>query len=338
MKYFFQILLIAITLFSFKASAQKDSIRFSNGDLIVGEIKSMQRAVLYIETKYSENDFEIEWKEVEWIKTQSHFLIILNTGDKYFSDLEHLNDSTLKIETGGTNHITCKYQDIFYMNSYDETFKDRFNAEIAVGYDLAKAKNLRAFSLRSAIGYEAENWSTDVSFNSLQSNQDSTDQIKRIESELNYRYILGRKWYVISSMTTLSNTEQKLDLRLNGQVGFGRFFIRTNKAYWGTKLGANRNNEQYSNDTEDRASWEAYFGTELNLYDIGDLSLLLNIMAYRGINEQGRWRSDATFDAKYDLPLDFFVRLGASLNFDNQPAQGASRTDYIIQTTFGWEW
>ena len=113
---------------------------------------------------------------------------------------------------------------------------------------------------------------------------------------------------------------------------------QTNSFYWGAKVGLNRNYETFTNDTEDRQSWEAYFGTELNIFDMGDLDVFMLIMAYPSITAPGRWRSDSKIDIKYELPLDFFIKLGLSLNYDNQPADGASKTDYVFQTGFGWEW
>ena len=83
---------------------------------------------------------------------------------------------------------------------------------------------------------------------------------------------------------------------------------------------------------------EAYFGSELNMYDIGDLNLLTKASIYPSLTESGRWRVDFVFDAKYDLPLDFYIKLGINLNYDNQPVEGGSETDYVFQTGFGWEW
>ena len=103
-------------------------------------------------------------------------------------------------------------------------------------------------------------------------------------------------------------------------------------------MGINRNNEDYSDDTPENQSWEGYFGTELNLFDIGDLNLFTKIMAYPGITEKGRWRIDGNLNIKYDLPLDFYIKLGGSLNYDNRTPEDASELDYVIQARVGWEW
>jgi hypothetical protein len=228
--------------------------------------------------------------------------------------------------------------DIVYLRPYEKTFFDRLYASIDVGFSLTKAKNLRQFTTRSTVGYRARKWSIDASFNSLNSTQDEVEPIDRTDGELNYRYILPRRWYTIATVSLLSNTEQKLDLRMNAQLGLGRFIIRINSSYWGAKLGANRNVERYSNETADRNSWEGYLGSELNLYDIGDLNLLTIFMVYPGITEEGRWRSDFNLDTKYDLPYDFYIKIGLTINYDNRPAEGASETGYLIQTGLGWEW
>ncbi|OQX78479.1 MAG: hypothetical protein B6D61_05360 [Bacteroidetes bacterium 4484_249] len=139
-------------------------------------------------------------------------------------------------------------------------------------------------------------------------------------------------------MSFLSNTEQKLDLRTVGKLGIGKYVIHNNHTYWGFEGGGTYNNENYWDKTDDKESWEGYFGTELNMFDIGDLSLLTKAMAYPSITEAGRWRADFNFDMNYDLPLDFYIKLGFSLNYDNRPVEGASETDYVLHTGFGWEW
>jgi hypothetical protein len=185
----------------------------------------------------------------------------------------------------------------------------------------------------------AKRWQLDANFNSLSSRQDDVDDILRNDGGIMFKYFLPRDWYPLVSVDFLSNTEQQLDLRTTGKAGIGNYVIHTNQLYWGFSVGANYNNENYSDGaTPDRKSWEGFFGTELNLFNIGDLSLLTNFTAYPSFTESGRWRSDFKFDLSYDLPLDFYVKLGYTLNFDNQPVAGSPKTDYVFHSGFGWEW
>ncbi|WP_075591293.1 DUF481 domain-containing protein [Labilibacter marinus] len=332
------LLIFALSTIHHHVHAQKDSVRFSNGDLIVGEIKTMDKGVLTMKTDYSDKDFLIEWKEVAWVKTQSHFLIMLKEGYQYYSTLVSENDSIVKAINNENKFTTFKIQSIVYLNSYDDGFKDRFSAAIDIGIDLAKTNQMRKLTSSFQMGYKTNKWSSDILFNTLQSVQDDTDPIQRSDGSANFRYVLPKNWYCITTLSILSNTEQKIDMRYNMQQGFGHFFTRTNSAFWGGKIGVNRNMEKYSNEPEGKNSWESYLGTELNLYDVGDLSLSVGVISYFGLTEKGRFRTDANINFKYDLPLDFYVKIGTSMNFDNQPSEGSSKYDYVFQTGFGWEW
>lgn len=332
------IFLTFFVLLGVKLSAQIDSVCFNTGEYVLGEAKSMQKGILKVETEYSDSDFAIEWKKVSGIFTESQYLINLSNGDKYFGKLQSNSETTILITTTENDSILVENIDIVYLNAYDDKFLDRVSASISLGFDMAQAKNLRQLSTRSSLGYKADKWNASASFYYLTSQQDLTEDIKRTESDASFNYLLPFKLYGIASLSYLSNTEQSIDNRINAQLGVGRYFVQSNSLDWGLKLGFNRNIERYTNDTEDRESWEGYFGTDLNIFDIGDLDLLLSFMAYPSITEAGRWRSDSRFDIKYELPLDFFIKMGVSFNYDNQPAEGASETDYVFNISFGWEW
>jgi hypothetical protein len=87
---------------------------------------------------------------------------------------------------------------------------------------------------------------------------------------------------------------------------------------------------------DESRSQEIFLGGQLDIFNMGDLNIYTYLFMYPSISERGRFRSDFKFDIKYDLPLDFFINLGYTLNYDNQPVEGASKADYIIQTTLGW--
>jgi len=318
--------------------AQPDSLILKNKDVIVGELKSMERGVVTLETDYSDSDFKIEWEGIDEIYTTTSFLITLTDGQRFNGSLRMGDDNKILIQeiTGG--QYTTELNDVVFLKSVDQDFWSRIYASIDLGFSFTKANNLRQVSFRSTVGYLAERWSADGTYNSIYSKQDSVSATRRTDARITYRKFLPKDWYIPVDLSFLSNTEQKLDLRTNLKIGVGKYIIHTNNAYWGLGAGASNVNEMFSSEDPSRNSWEAYFGTELNLYDIGDWSLLTRVTAYPGITESGRWRTDFNLDTKYDLPLDFYIRMGFTLNYDNQPVEGASSTDYIFQTSFGWEW
>jgi hypothetical protein len=336
------------TLFSFilifgaqdLSAAEPDSIIFANDNYIVGEVKSMDKGVLRMKTPFSDSDFEIEWKGVKEMYCSTYFLISLTDGRRFNGTIKTNSPGTLVIDEGNGAETETPHNDVVYMDDVDKGFWSQLYASIDIGLELTKANNFRQVSMRTTLGYRAERWNLDGTFNTLNSSQDETDDIKRTDGGVGFTYFLPKDWYLVTSLDFLSNTEQKLELRSTAKAGLGIYALRTNSKYWGFSAGINYNNENFSSDDSDRNSMEGFFGTELNLYDIGNLNLLTKVVAYPSLTESGRWRSDFIFDTKYEMPFDddFYIKIGLTFNFDNQPVAGASELDYVFYTGFGWEW
>ena len=327
-----------LTIFPAFVLVGQDSLTLKNNDFVAGEIKSMDRGVLTIETDYSKNDFNIEWGGIKEITTNTRFLITLTDGSRIVGTLTSADSVTAIINDSDGRTYRHLLSEIVVMKSVSENFWDRVHAEISVGYSLTRAQTLQQLSMRSNVGYLSEKWSAGLSYNTFKSSQDDAVDIQRKDGGINFNYFLPKDWYIPISATYLSNTEQKIDLRLLGKVGIGKYIIHKNDAYWGFSAGANANYEDFDDEMGGHTSWEAFVGTELNLFDIGDLTLYTRATGYPSLTESGRMRADFTFDMNYDLPYDFFVKLGLTYNYDNRPVEGAPEGDYIFQTTFGWSW
>ncbi len=99
------------------------------------------------------------------------------------------------------------------------------------------------------------------------------------------------------------------------------------------------NIESYYEETtqSNKKSLETYAGLQYVIFNMGDLDINTSVYAYPSITEKGRFRSDFNFNLKYDFIADFFINLGFTYNFDNQPVAGAPKFDYVFETTIGWE-
>ena len=296
----------------------------------------MSKGVLEIDATYNDQNLKITWLDIHEIYTQSRFVTTINN-TRYVGRLASTEDGKIKVYEGENILITCNQEDIVFLTLVKEGFADSFSAMVEVGLNVARAQNLRQLSTRASVGYRAEKWSTGASVNALFSEQSGTDAIRRTNGNLNFRYIMN-KWYLMATVAMLSNTQQKIDIRNNSQVGMGRYLFSSNRAYWGLEIGLNNNLERFSNETTTQNSWEGLLGTELNLYDVGDLDLLLSFAGYSGLSDLSRYRADMNFDVRYEFPSDLFFSVGTSLNYDNQPAEDATNLDYVFRTGVGWEW
>ena len=351
----FSFLVIALLFSITLVFAQNDTLVLNNGDVIVGDLKSMDKGILIIEPPYSDSDFKIDWDGIKEVKAHQRYLITLSDGQRINGTFRSAEDGKIFINNEEGEDRTVNFHEIVFINSVDGSFLSRLSANIDLGYSLTKANNQQQLNANFRMAYLADRWSTNVYFNSLLTTQDGVDDIQRNDGGLGYKYFLPADWYLSADLTFLSNTEQSLDLRSTAKVGIGNYVVHTNKAYWGFSGGGAYNNEKFSSvyypdidstgTANGRKSFEGFIGTELNLYDIGNLNLFTNLTVYPTLvpakgEDSGRIRADFRFDAKYDdfLLKDFYIRAGYTLNYDSSPAEVGKEIDYVFTTGFGWEW
>lgn len=354
MKKIFFVSLFLLSSYSFTFS-QTDSLTLNNNDLIVGEIKSMDKGILTFETDYSDVDFKISWSKIKRIVSKTNYLITLSDGRRYNGRVKSQNDSIVEIDTympnvilkfskntenlenPESNKLEVHRTKIVYLNALDEGFWSRLSFNFDIGTNLTKANDFRQFTFNTSLGYLADRWKAVLTFNNLRSTQQNVEPIKRTEFGTQLNYFLPSDWYLLYNLNMLNNTEQLIDLRTSNMIGLGKYLKHTNKSYLGFSTGVNFNNEKFTGDQIASQSGEVFVGAQYNIFDIGDLDLLTNVLAYPSFTEKGRLRSDFKFDVRYEFKFDLYFKIGTTVNYDNQPTQGASELDYIFQTTVGWK-
>jgi len=325
-------------LCSLSGKSQHDSLVLKNNNIIVGELKSLKNGIITIETDYSDKDFLIEWSGVKEIYSKTRFLLTLKNGTRITGNIVSADEGKkLKIIEDQDSEMITTLEDLVFFKELDNNFWGRVKANFDLGLNLTKANNLKQFNVSGKLGYIADTWSSDANFNLLRSSQDSVKATKRTDANLSFIYYLQHAMFISSSVNFLSNTEQALKLRTTGKIGFGKLFIQTNRLYWGAGGGLSFNNESFFNETEARNSLELYLATEAKLFDVGDFNFYGNWSVFKSVTESGRWRSDLTTDVKYDLPLDFYLKLNFTVNYDNRPAIVGNDFDYIFGFSFGWK-
>ena len=324
--------------------AQKDTLVMKSNEKVMGEIKQFDNGVVKIETDYSDKDFQVEYDKVIYIHTARHFLIITTEGDRYYGSFKSKSSDFSKVvieeKTGGQVEVNLK--DIVFFQEIEDNFWQRLDVELSVGYTLTKANNNQQFSGNFDLGYLSDKTKYNLYFGMIRSFQESDDftsTITRTNGGFIYRRFIVRDWFMLLNADLLESSEQKLAMRSNIKGGVGYYLVKNLKMNLGIAGGLAWTYEDYIDLVNDsRNSAEAFVAAEFIIFDLGDLELGTKCFAYPSLTEAGRFRTDFNINVKYDFPLDFFIKLNYTLNYDNQPAIGAPKSDYVFQTTLGWEW
>ena len=333
------IILLLIFLFN-QVIAQNDKIYTSNGDVLVGKIQSMKRGVLSYDTDYADSDFQIDWEEVEGIVCTRLLMIYTVEGQKYNGGLNFLPDESKKvtIQTLDDN-ISVTLDQIVEIASLEQRIIDRIIISIDAGLSISKANNVRQTSAAAKVSYRGIKWNISAQLNNVGTTQDDVDPIKRTDGGVTLVRDVWGNGMILVGAEFLSNSEQMLDLRSTFRTGLGLYIIRTNHMYMQSGLGLAFSQEKYGGDEPtSQGSFEGLGLFDFNAYDLGDLSFQFKLTTYPSLSDWGRWRIDMDTSLKYDLPLDFYVKLSYVHNFDSDPLVDVAKNDFVFKTSLGWEW
>jgi hypothetical protein len=330
--------LILLPFFWTTALAQgPDSLFTKSGELLTGEIKSLNKAVLVFETAYSDSDFQIDWEEVEWLSTTNKYKIFDRTGRQFIGTLGPGKDCTdcLVIYTENDT-ITKALLDINLITEAQDVFKDRLKLGIHLGYNYTKASRTQQFTTRSSAGYIGDKWDINSAVNAYDTRLDSTST-SRTDANINLRVSMRNNWYGFGTIDWLSSDEQELDLRTTASTGVGNFVVRNTDSYLYLFGGLTFNNEDFlGEDGVESQSFEGLIGAQLELFGFSDISLDSKLYAYPSITEKSRIRTNFSMDLKWEFISDFELMAGFSLNYDSKPPGDTEKSDYVFSLTLGW--
>ncbi|WP_084221571.1 DUF481 domain-containing protein [Winogradskyella sp. PG-2] len=329
-------LLFLLCAISFSLYSQNDTIALKNGKKIYGEIKNIQSNVLTLETSYSDSDFKINFKEVIGIKIQKICFVLLTKGIRRTGYVKSNKPNYFTITTKDKVKETFKLTDLISLDELSEEYWDRFKFNIDLNYTLTKANKASQFVIEGNLSYRDLKWISNSSFSALNANQDNTEDIQRTEVKADIKHILPKKWYLLSNLGFLSNTEQAIESRYTIITGIGRYLLFTQQLSLGFNFGLNFNIEKFNDATSKNSSSELYFGSEFDMFDFNDFKLITNFNLFLSKGELRRVRADYTINIQYDLPLDLYIKTGFKFNYDNQSAITGSNSDYLFTSGIGW--
>lgn len=335
------ILAMTLVLGGLVSFAQQDTLVSKTGDVIIGEIQGLSRNVISFDTDYADSEFQIEWGEVRGLSSSTILIIYTNEGDKYVGTVKYNgNDGRKVIITEEGLDIELSLDEIVSINTSNTKFWDRVYISIDAGYSYAKANNLSQFSTAGRVKYTEDNWNLGAGMNNVVTNQDEVGTTRRNEANIDFNRDIYGDAFAFAGMEFLSSSEQNLDLRTTTKLGVGYYFFRENGLLFQGGLGLANAHENYGppeNSTHN--SFEGLIGLVFDAYDTGDFSFMARTTAYPSFTNSGRWRINSYVSAKWDLPLDFYIKASFTHNFDSKPqVAGVDKGDYVFQTSIGWEW
>ena len=242
------------------AYAAKDVVVTTSGDRLVGEIKSIEKDVLTLETDYSDADFKIKWEKVVSIESDRPFLVETFDGQRLSGALKSDPQKKAAVTVGDDD---VRLPDVSLVQPFERSFWSRFDSGLDFGYSLTKANSAKQLSLGGNLSYRDERNLDSLLVNAFKSSQANAPDTQRWDLGNDFRHLLGTRWYVNTGQDLLNSEEQGLDLRTTIGAGGGRYLLRSSSQYLAFGGGLAWTNENYTDQAlPSENSAEAYVGTE----------------------------------------------------------------------------
>jgi len=342
---FHALLAAALILIARPALAQRtDEIVLWNGNIITGEVKSLQQGKLKFKTDHAGTIY-IEWAFINALTSSSFFDVENEEGVHFYGTLTKAEESRFLMVIGPTGPVVLDMRKVVAIAPIKTTFWNRVDGSLNIGASYTSADNILQYSVEGDATYRQRKYSAKVTLSSIQTRinrKDEPDGETTFRDSLEFVYTRYRKnrYFAAGGLDFTRSSEQGIDLRTELGWAYGRRFKQTNKSNLQAAAGLSVSRETpIGEEPSDHFLSGVLLGEyHFFLYNYPKTDLLIQLGVNPGITDWPRLRVSFNGSIKRELITDFTVNFSVSDNYDSQPAGGeeAANHDFAVVLSVGW--
>ena len=187
-----------------------DVVTFANGNMLIGEIKLLDRGKLHFETEAT-GVVQIEWDKVTSLLSDQNLQLETFRGNRHIGSLKKEDSSGTLLVSNTKRSAELPLDDVVYMRPIEIKTKDRFDVYIRLGATYDKASEVAQFNLGLDLAYLTEKREFNLELDSfVTDNNDETTQ--RQDLELNYRALRKNRWFSGGLFKLQKNEDMQQDV------------------------------------------------------------------------------------------------------------------------------
>jgi hypothetical protein len=323
------------------AADKTDTVQLKNGNVLTGEIKSLERGQLTYKTDMMETA-TIKWGWVTQLLSSNVFLVTLDGGEQYFGQLRAgASGRTLRVSAEGEDH-DVPLDRVVRIKEIETGFWERIDLSLNLGFSYTQASQVSQFTFDGRTSYRDRVRFAELSLNTIftETGEDSASARRSGQLDLTGKYqrmITGRL-FAATQAAGQSNDELGLELRVSGTLGAGYMLIEQNSSRLSAGAGLSVNREWSTEGEPPTENVEAVIssGYSLFYYETPETDLQLSGELYRSLN-QDRLRAEFDASLRRELITDFFITLTYYESYDSDPPAGSeSNSDRGVVLKIGW--
>ena len=337
--HFLVIALLSVWAVPASAAPKTDIVLFKNGDRLTGELISLKRGRLNLNT-HATGTIGIEWDKVEGVISDQHIQVETGSGIRYFGTLTATEGEASVIVVTNTGPQSLDPNRVIVMSPIEGGGIHALDVDVSLGYNFAKAGGVETgnfglnMDFRSLIRIES------LSFSTTLTDSDTQEESKRTNLGLQHTRLWNNRWFSVGNLTFDQNDELGLNLRTSIGGGIGRYFVQSNTMLFSLEAGLQGSREDLVENPEDADSIEATFTMNWDWFEFQDpeLDWSTTIQIIPNLSEWGRVRGEIDTALQWELIGDLNWGISIFGSFDNQPHSTEGQTsDYGINTSLTYE-
>jgi hypothetical protein len=319
-----------------------DLVIMKNGDRLTGEVKKLESGILYFKVPYVSDSIQLDWLQVESVKSGSTFHVVLKDGS-------HLAGTVTKVPTktapgidfdvsaeGRTERVAGN--DVINIERLKRNFWRQLVGSIDFGSDFTSGNGQTAVTSDVNVAYSATKWRAGTSFTSSFSGQSGGSQTNLLDLQTTGERFMNRNDSLLALTDLLHSSQQDLQLRTTLGGGYSKYIFRTNRNLFRWILGAAYAHETFVSSAARPSdqNLEALLGAQYQLLQFNRYNLQSYLLVYPGLSDAGRVRATAKATLNVKLPNNFYTNLSFWENYDSNPPLNAVKSELGISSGIGW--
>jgi len=313
-----------------------DRIHLTNGDVITGNIKQLDRGKLRIKTLTMDTVF-INWVDIETIDSDK-YLRIERTDGTFTSGIIRKSDlaNELVIEDRGKDvGVPILAVSTIQPIRVQESFWRRLEGDLSAGIDYKKASDILLINMSTNLRFKEEKYELAFNANWNETSRTKDNNSSRADLSTTYTRFLKDRWFWKASGGLERNEELGLNLRTIVGATAGKYLIQNSKLRLELSAGLAENWEDRADGTA--IGTEGLIRTSLDIfkYTLPITRLSASISVFPGITESGRMRINSEINLRNEIVRSVFWDLTFYSTFDNRPPENSAEEDFGIVTSIG---
>ena len=337
--HFLLITLSSVWALSASAAPKTDIVYFKNGDKLTGEVKSLRRGRLSLNTDAT-GTITIEWDKIAGIVSNQDIQVETASGIRYFGHLATTKEGSEIVVVTNNGPQALDAERVIVMEPIEGRGIHALDIDLTVGYNFAKAGGVAQGNLGMNVAYRSLIRIESFTFSTTTTDSDTLDASQRLNLGLQHTRLWNNRWFSNGSLTFDQNDELGLNLRTSLGAGGGRYLIQSNRMLWSLEAGLQVSRENLAAEEEDTDSVEATFSLNWDWFVFQDpeLDWSTTLQLIPSLTEKRRVRGELDTALKWELINDLKWGISIYASYDNQPqSPTGSTSDYGVNTTLTYE-